>query len=152
MQKAINFIEHHFKEKITEQTVDAESVDYFGCHFKTVNYSIKYRKAKITPKKIGAFVALWKRDTDRNTIPYDQEDPFDFYIIEVEDHMLRGFFLFPKQALIDRNILSSKKEGKRGFRLYMSWNVVASAQALKTQAWQLPYFVNLNNPAIVLAK
>lgn len=134
------FIEHHFNEKIIEQTIDAESADYFGCDFKTGGYSIKYRKAKITPKKVGAFVALWKRDTNGNTIPYDQNDAFNFYIIEIEDQLQRGYFLFPKEVLIKHAVLSSAKEGKRGFRLYMPWNRVSSVQATKTQAWQTPYF------------
>lgn len=133
-------IEKHFQEHVVKQTNDPESNEYSGCTIQTSHYSIKYRKAKITPKKVGAFVALWKRDTNGNTIPYDQNDAFNFYIIEIEDQLQRGYFLFPKEVLIKHSILSSAKEGKRGFRLYMPWNRVSSVQATKTQAWQTPYF------------
>lgn len=136
------YIESKFSEKIILQTIDSESADYFGSDFTTSSHSIKYRKAKITPKKIGAFVALWKRDAYGKTIPYDSNDAFDIYIIEIEDEENKGCFVFPKDVLVKHHILSSDKEGKRGFRLYMPWNVVSSVQASKTQAWQLPFFIN----------
>lgn len=54
----------------------------------------------------------------------------------------KGYFLFPKDALIKYKILSTNnhKEGKRGFRLYPTWDSPISAQALRTQKWQGDYF------------
>ena len=144
MQNFQSLIESFFEEKITNQTQDIEANDYFGCNFEIKKLAIKYRKAKITPKKVGCFVALWKRDSEGKTIPFDASDLFDFYLIEVEDDINKGIFVFSKSILIQNKILSSDKEGKRGFRLYPSWCVSLNSQAMKTQNWQLPYFVNLN--------
>jgi len=49
--------------------------------------------------------------------------------------------VFPKSVLIEKGILStSKKDGKRGFRVYPIWDKTISQQAVKTQNWQLNYF------------
>src|SRR5699024_6582700 len=72
---------------------------YCGCNFQLGSRNIKYRKANITPKKIGQFVALWKRNTVGKTEPYGLDDDFDFYIIETVDNLSRGFFLFSKDIL-----------------------------------------------------
>ena len=56
-----------------------------------------------------------------------------------------GQFVFPKSVLIAKGIISTTtKEGKRGFRVYPSWDVAKSKQAIKTQQWQLDYFWILN--------
>lgn len=55
-----------------------------------------------------------------------------------------GQFVIPKSALIKHGIISVKgKGGKRALRVYPSWNVTESKQALKTQAWQLDFFAEI---------
>lgn len=57
-----------------------------------------------------------------------------------------GQFIFPKEILIKHNILkSSSTKGKMGMRVYPSWDNPTSKQAIKTQSWQLPYFIDLSN-------
>lgn len=106
--------------------------------------NLKFRKAKITPKKVGQFVTLWRRNANKQTEPFNETDNFDFYIITVDEEGKFGFFIFPKSVLIERQILTtSQKEGKRGFRVYPDWTKTENKQAEETQIWQTKYFINL---------
>lgn len=131
--------------QVSELIPDAECEEYDGHSFQLENRSVKYRKAKITPKKIGHFVTLWKRNATGQTEPFDEKDGFEFYIIAMEKDERFGFFLFPKRVLIEWQILSSaNKKGKRGFRLYAEWDKPESSQAEKTKSWQCEYFIELD--------
>jgi len=131
--------------KITDFTIDAECLEYFGCSFKLDDLKIKYRQAKVTPKKVGLFVTLWKRNNEKQTEPFNVNDPFDFYLIAANQEDYSGFFIFPKDVLSEKGILTnSKKEGKRGFRVYPDWTKTENNQATKTKAWQTNYFINCN--------
>ncbi len=47
--------------------------------------------------------------------------------------------------MLEKGILSDgKKPGKRGIRVYPSWDEVKSKQAQKTQEWQTRYFLELS--------
>lgn len=132
--------------KISDVIPDAECEEYDGHNFRLDGRDVKYRKAKITPKKIGQFVTLWKRNAAGQTVPFVEEDDFDFYLIAVERDEMFGFFLFPKRVLVERQILSSaNKEGKRGFRLYAEWDNPESRHAAQTKGWQCEYFIRLDN-------
>ncbi|WP_291868888.1 MepB family protein [Maribacter sp.] len=121
-----------------------ESAAYEACSFRIDNHKIISRKSKITPKKIGQFVAIWKRNKEQITTPHTQEDNFNYFMILCEKEEKTGLFIFPKEILIQKNIIStSKKEGKRGIRIYPSWDSPTSPLALKTQEWQLHYFTLL---------
>ncbi|MGE7775384.1 MepB family protein [Chitinophaga sp. NPDC101104] len=131
---------------ITSMLQDAGSEDYDGHDLLCEgNVRIKYRQAKLTPKKAGNFVALWKRSGAGETEPFALSDPYDFYMIAVQSGPRSGFFMFPKQALADNGVLTvGPKEGKRGFRLYPDWVEAPNRQALKTQQWQSGYFIDLD--------
>lgn len=130
-------------KKITDFVTDNECLEYSGCSFKIDDLNIKFRRAKVTPKKVGLFVTLWKRNTENKTEPFSTNDPFDFYIIAVKQEDNFGFFIFSKDILSEKNILTnSKKEGKRGFRVYPDWAETENNQATKTKAWQTNYFIN----------
>lgn len=59
-----------------------------------------------------------------------------------------GQFIFPKEILFKQNILgSSSTKGKMAIRVYASWDKPTSKQAMKTQNWQLPYFVDMSDPS-----
>lgn len=121
---------------------DPKSSEYEGYNFRMENKNVKYRKAKITPKKVGQFVTLWKRDGAGKTVAFDVGDDFDFYLIAVEWNERFGIFVFPKRVLGERGILSnSNLEGKRGFRIYAEWDLPESKQAQKTKDWQCLYFI-----------
>lgn len=131
---------------ISDITKDLECDEYFGYNFKLDQFNIKFRKAKVTPKKIGQFVTLWKRNPEtKETEPFQYNDDFDFYIIYTEHENHQGFFLFSKKALIQHQILTTEsKEGKRGFRVYPDWDIAENKQAIKTQNWQQKSFINLS--------
>src|SRR5690606_26490451 len=132
--------------KLTNITQDQECEEYSGFNFQINQLNLKFRKAKITPKKVGQFVTLWRRNSEKQTEPFNETDNFDFYIIVVEQEERFGFFIFPKNVLIERQILTSnQKEGKRGFRVYPNWTKTENKQAEKTQNWQINYFINLTN-------
>ncbi|MEG1022689.1 MAG: MepB family protein [Myroides sp.] len=135
-------LSHLTNKKIIDFAIDAECLEYSGYSFKLDDLKIKYRQAKVTPKKVGLFVTLWKRNNENKTEPFNVNDPFDFYIIATKQEDYSGFFIFPKDVLSEKGILTnSKKEGKRGFRVYPDWTKTENNQATKTKAWQVAYFI-----------
>ncbi len=131
--------------EVSNFVFNKESQDYDACTFDVNDRKIIYRKAKITPTKTGQFVALWKRDENGSTQPYNFDDPVDIVIINTPQDDQLGQFVFPKSVLLDKGIFSSKQDGKRGFRVYPPWDIATSNQAQKTQSWQLKYFLSYSN-------
>ncbi len=123
---------------------NSESANYGACSFELNNKLIQYRVANITPTKIGQFVAIWKRNSEGITAPFDVSDSLDFMIISVRDSENFGQFIFPKSVLVSHGIISqNEKGGKRGIRVYAPWDKPENKQAIKTQAWQVNYFVEI---------
>lgn len=124
---------------------EAESEEYAACMFEINNRIIKFRTGKITPTKVGQFVTLWKRIGMGPILPYDLEDSIDLFVISVRTKERFGQFVFPKNVLYEKGVLSKGgKGGKRAIRVYPAWDVTQSRQATKTQAWQLKYFFEIN--------
>lgn len=122
---------------------DHDNVDYCGVSIWFENFKMKFRMAKITPKKTGQFVTLWKKNFAHKNEPYHLDDDFDYFIIATKEHQRFGFFFFPKQVLVKHSILSSdNKVGKMGFRVYPVWDNPTNKQAARTQQWQGKYFVD----------
>lgn len=139
--KIENLLFDSTNSKIINLVKDHESKEYLGYDFDVGKHKFKFRKSKITPRKVGQFVTLWKRNLNNITEPFSETDNFDFCIILTEENENYGFFLFPKKELIYRKILSTKlSEGKRGFRVYPKWVKTENKQAEKTQFWQSNYF------------
>lgn len=130
--------------KISEPIIESESSEYGACSFVLNDLNILFRSAKITPTKTGQFVTLWKRINQGTIQPFDSSDVIDFFFISVRKDNQFGLFIFPKNILISKEIISDKKEGKRGIRVYPPWDTTSSKQAQKTQKWQLDYFFNAN--------
>jgi hypothetical protein len=129
--------------KITNFLLKKESKEYNACSYTLGGKNIIERTAKITPTKIGQFVTCWKRNAEGITEPHKDSDDLDFFYIKVIAGNKSGVFKFSKEALIQNGILSTeKKDGKRGFRVYPIWDKPTSKQAIKTQIWQLEYFIN----------
>lgn len=126
---------------------DSECEEYFGNNFQLNQFSIKFRKAKITPKKIGQFVTLWTRNPEsKQTEPFSSKDPFDFYMIFCDTDYKSGFFFFSQQILVQKNILTTlSKDGKRGFRVYPTWDSPENKQAKKNQNWQKDFFIDFSD-------
>ncbi len=124
---------------------DTESQDYAACTFALDKKIIKFRVAKITPTKIGQFVTFYKRSSSGPIEPYDLSDQFDLLVVSVRDGEKFGQFVFPKNVLYEKDILSKDGVGgKRAMRVYPPWDIVDNLQAKKTQAWQLKYFFEVS--------
>ncbi|XDD45351.1 MepB family protein [Leptospira sp. WS39.C2] len=128
--------------------IEEESEDYHACHFQCNDKKIIFRKSKITPKKIGQFVTLWKRNQNGIIEPFSFSDSFNFCIIETIVKNKIGYFLFTKEILNEQGILSGKHEGKRGFRIYPTWDQPNNKQGNVTQKWQSPFFITWSDHQI----
>ena len=125
---------------------ESESQEYTAHTFQLANYKILFRKAKITPTKTGQFVTLWKRNEEGITTPFEINDDFDYFIIVTKTATNFGVFIFPEIILQEHQILSDQsKVGKRGIRVYPSWDETTNKQAQKTQIWQTKYFLDLSD-------
>ncbi|RKF19749.1 hypothetical protein DBZ36_04630 [Alginatibacterium sediminis] len=150
----------------------AESVKYDALHFSLNDKRIVYRKGKVTPDRPGAFLALWQRPAPQATeankpVPYTSSD-LDFLFVRVEGHSMIsdeieqslncGLFVFPVSVLVDKGIVSSPtSKGKTGFRVFAPWSQdrgtvgtkVFSASGKKTQRWQLPFFLEVDEKGLI---
>ena len=130
--------------EISHFKLEPESREYDACRFDLDGRKIICRNAKITPKKVGQFVTFWKRNENGPIEPFEENDKIDFYVVNVRTENRFGQFVFPKSVLIGKGIISSgKKEGKRAFRVYPSWDIAKNKQAERTQNWQLSYFYEI---------
>jgi hypothetical protein len=124
--------------------IEKESSEYAAHRFEINNLKILFRQAKITPTKVGQFVTLWKRAKDKDPIePFEITDTINLFVINVKTEKRFGQFVFPKSVLIEKGIVSDKKEGKRAIRVYPPWDKTENKQAQKTQKWQLDYFLEI---------
>lgn len=126
--------------------INSESTEYGACSFELNGHTIEHRISKITPTKTGQFVTIWKRDKKGITAPFDISDNIDFIVVTSKRDNDIGQFIFPKSVLAEKGIISQKdKEGKRGIRVYPSWDTTTNKQAEKTQSWQTRYFFTIKN-------
>lgn len=123
---------------------ELESKNYEACSFILNSQIVIFRVARITPKKIGQFVTLWKRAENGSIRPYDLTDVADLFVVSVQQKDCRGQFIFPKALLFERGIVSKEGVGgKRAIRVYPPWDNPVSQQGKTTQAWQLEYFLDI---------
>ncbi|MFE2105928.1 MepB family protein [Kitasatospora sp. NPDC059463] len=121
--------------------VEPESTEYAACGFTIDGRSVRFRVAKTTPTKVGQFVTVWQRSEEGAIRPFDVEDEVDLFVISSRDGNGFGQFVFPREVLCERGIVSRNGSGgKRGFRVYPPWVTTANRQARSTQAWQMSYF------------
>ncbi len=128
--------------ELTNLEAEKESQEYGACTFELNGLQIVSRNARVTPTKIGQFVTLWKRLNNGPIQPFDASDQIDFVVVNVSTDNQLGQFVFPKKVLLEKGVFSTaSKEGKRALRVYPLWDKPTSKQALKTQQWQLDYFL-----------
>ena len=125
---------------------ELESQEYCACNFQLDKQKVKFRLAKITPTKIGQFVTIWKRNENGITEPHNVDDNFEFFIIAPREKEKLGVFIFNKTILSENKIITNKNgDGKRGIRVYPTWNITENKQAQKTQNWQTKCFIEIGN-------
>jgi len=149
-----------------------ESAKYDALSFALNERNIIYRKAKVTPDRPGAFLAIWQRPMtqeahDNKPIPFRPDD-LDYLFVQVASHselsdnskrdIQHGMFIFPVSLLVEKGVVSSPaKKGKTGFRVFPPWSQnrgisgtkVFSESGKKTQRWQSPYFVEMGNEGCI---
>ena len=126
-------------------TREKESSDYGACRLSLLGKNIVYRDAKTTPNKMGQFVTIWKRPFPGAEItPFDENDEIDFIVIGVADETHRGQFIFNREVLIRKGLISQDgKGGKLSFRIYPPWSKPIVKSAIQTKNWQLDYFFEI---------
>ncbi|QQP70153.1 MepB family protein [Carnobacterium sp. CS13] len=127
---------------------EKQNSEYAAGVFRLSSKTIRFRVAKITPTKIGQFVAFWEKDSNNKNRPFLSEEAPELLVITTfKKNNEFGQFVFPKEILIKKNILRSQSaKGKMAIRVYPSWDRPTSKQAINTQKWQLPYFVDMSTP------
>ncbi|KQZ92483.1 MULTISPECIES: MepB family protein [unclassified Pseudomonas] len=125
---------------------EEESAEYGAFRFGLDGQAIVFRVAKTTPTKIGQFVTLWKRPTPTSEIaPLDRDDGIAFVVVSVGDETHDGQFVFDREILAAKGVMSIAGEGgKRAIRVYPPWSRPVARQAIKTQQWQLKYFLAID--------
>lgn len=137
---------------ISNVTVHGESKEYAASHFLLNNKRVEFRLAKITPKKVGAFVTIWKRDKFGITRPFCETDKIDYIIVVCETEDIFGVFVFPKSVLLEKKIITANGvDGKRGIRVYPTWDIPNNPQSRKTQEWQIEYFTTYDKSKLNFA-
>lgn len=104
------------------------------------------RRAKLTPKKKGYFVALWEKNKFNKNQAYNDQNMPGKLIITVIDGPQIGLFIIPRWTLIEKGILqTASQKGKMAFRIYPPWSKDLNDTASQTQTWQLDYFIDLSD-------
>jgi hypothetical protein len=120
---------------------EADNREYGAAVASLGQEQIRFRVGKLTPTKVGLFVAVWQRAQDGSTEPFPAEEGTDLLVITVREGARAGYFAFPRSALVKHGIASvNGSGGKRGFRVYPPWSEVSNRQAVRTQQWQCSYF------------
>ncbi|MFG3408227.1 MepB family protein [Streptomyces sp. NPDC048142] len=123
---------------------EPESADYAAHRFTLDGQQVAFRMARTTPTKAGQFVTVWQRSADGPIRPFDSDDGIDLFVISSRDSGHFGQFVFPREVLCERGIVSRNGVGgKRGFRVYPPDVITTSRQARGTQAWQVNYFLDI---------
>lgn len=137
---------NHLKVKSVQE--EKQNAKYAGGTFELASQSVRFRVANPTPTKLGQFVAFWKKDENKKNRPYLLEETYDLLVITTfKNEYEFGQFVFPKEVLLKQNIVrSDATKGKMAIRVYPSWDQPTSKQAMQTQEWQLPYFIDLSQP------
>lgn len=101
----------------------------------------RIRTARITPKKSGAFVAVWCRDEQGDTRPFDSSESISGLLVFVREEQHFGVFRFSTDMLERMGVTRSERHpGKRGFRVYPSWSSGLNRHAQKAQRDQVSVF------------
>lgn len=132
---------------ITAIQEEAQNREYGAGTFHLNAKSVRFRVAKVTPTKIGQFVAFWEKDQDNNNQAFSYEKATDLLVINTFTRNNDfGQFVFAKEVLLQQNILkTATSKGKMAIRVYPKWEIPTSKQAIQTQKWQLDYFIEMKH-------
>lgn len=130
-------------KQVHEETQNSE---YEGGIVTINGQSYRSRLAKLTPKKVGYFVAFWEKGPNNQNQAFDMANTPDKSIISIIDGDLKGQFVFPKSILIQKGVLRREHaKGKMAMRVYPTWFDQLNTTASQTQKWQGAYFIDLSS-------
>lgn len=146
-QRALAYVNEHLYARhnwtVSDVSNEPQNADYGAGVFLVNTTSVRFRVARTTPKKIGQFVAFWQKNEQQQNEAFTANDAPQLLVIHTTSGEQAGQFVFPKSVLVEKGILTTaNKAGKMAMRVYPSWDVPTSKQAIATQKWQLPYFVS----------
>ena len=131
---------------IKKEHEETQNSEYEGLIVTINGQSYRSRLTKLTPKKVGYFVAFWEKGPNNQNQAFDMTNTPDKLIISIIDGDLKGRFVFPKSILIKQGILRREHaKGKMAIRVYPTWLDQLNATARQTQQWQGAYFVDLSS-------
>ncbi len=132
---------------LTSVREEKQNAKYGAGIFQIASKTVRFRVSNVTPTKIGQFVAFWEKDENNKNQSYSFETAPDLFVITTfKNNYTFGQFVFPKEVLLKQNIFrSGSTKGKMAIRVYPSWDRPTNTEAMKTQKWQLPYFVDMSN-------
>ncbi|EUJ82778.1 MepB family protein [Staphylococcus aureus] len=143
MYKSKILLKYIFSEEseVKDLTEEKYNQDYEALTFSFKEETYQSRLAKKTPTKAGYFVTCWTKDENNCNQPYSKEAFEDYLMIIVIDEELSGYFLFPRELLVEKGILTTfEHKGKMAFRVYPKWCNQLNKTAGQTQKWQCKYF------------
>lgn len=143
MYKSKILLKYIFSEEseVKDLTEEKYNQDYEALTFSFKEETYQSRLAKKTPTKAGYFVTCWTKDEDNYNRPYKIEEFADYLIVAVIDDELNSYFLFPRELLVEKGILTTfEHKGKMAFRVYPKWCNQLNKTAGQTQKWQCKYF------------
>ena len=136
----------HLFRNLEDIEYETQNTYYEGFKCSIDNKIFRSRRANITPKKLGYFVAFWEKDSNKVNSAYKSSENINKLIITIIDFEKRGQFVFPKNVLTEKGILKSAQcKGKMSMRVYPTWSVNLNATARKAQKWQTEYFIDFTN-------
>lgn len=143
MYKSKILLKYIFSEEpeVKDLTEEKYNQDYEALTFSFKEETYQSRLAKKTPTKAGYFVTCWTKDENNCNQPYSKKAFADYLMIIVIDEELSGYFLFPRELLVEKGILTTfEHKGKMAFRVYPKWCNQLNKTAGQTQKWQCKYF------------
>lgn len=89
---------------------EMESTEYGALKFTVNGQRVLYRQAKTTPKKIGQFVTIWKREHPNSEIaPIDLKDGVDWVIIAANEGLISEFSFSAHNFLLKKAYFLKKQ-------------------------------------------
>ncbi|MFF4317754.1 MepB family protein [Streptomyces sp. NPDC001568] len=134
----------------SQPITEPEGTEYAAHAFTLDGLAVRFRVARTTPTKVGQFVTVWQRSLEGPIRPFDADDGVDLFVISSREGARFGQFVFPREVLCERGVMSRNGAGgKRGFRVYPPWVTTANRQAGNTRSWQVDHFLDLGEPGSV---
>lgn len=132
--------------EVNDVEIEPLNIEYESCLFYIDQKKYRSRRAKKTPNKKGYFTVFWIKDDNNKNRPYNWEETPGKIIITFIDEDKKGQFIFPKEVLAERNIITTDdKKGKMALRVYPPFENSLNKTAEQTQKWQSDYFIDLTD-------